>query len=60
MIITPAQFEDEVNKIMNGNSNKGHDLMILMFETLESLGYGAGIQILKGVHNGNRTGMAGE
>ena len=60
MIITPAQFEDEVNKIMNGNSNKGHDLMILMFDTLESLGYGAGIQILKGVHNGNRTGTAGE
>lgn len=59
MIITPARFEDEVNKIMNGNSDKGHDLMVLMFETLESLGYGAGIQILKGVHN-DRTGTAGE
>ena len=47
MIITPARFEDEGNKIMNGNSNKGHDLMALMFDTLESLGYGAGIKLLK-------------
>lgn len=61
MIITPARFEDEVNKVLNDNNrNKGHDLMMLMFETLDSLGYGAGIQILKGVHNGNRTGTAGE
>lgn len=60
MIITPARFEDEVNKIMNGNNNKGHDLMVLMFDTLESLGYGAGIRMLKEVHNGNRTGTAGE
>ena len=60
MIITPARFEDEVNKIMNGTSNKGHDLMVLMFDTLESLGYGAGIRMLKEVHNGNRTGTAGE
>ena len=60
MIITPARFEDEVNKIMNGNSNKGHDLMVLMFDTLESLGYGAGIRMLKEVHNGNRTGTVGE
>lgn len=61
MIITPAIFEDEMKAILSGDSkNKGHDLMVLMFDTLESLGYGAGIQILKGVHNGNRTGTAGE
>lgn len=48
MIITPARFEDEVNKVLNDNNrNKGHDLMVLMFDTLESLGYGADIKLLK-------------
>lgn len=60
MIITPARFEDGIKAILTGSSkNKGHDMMILMFDTLESLGYGAGIKAITEVHN-DRTGKPGE
>ncbi len=55
MIITPARFEDGINKILSDNrSSKEHDLMMLMFDTLESMGYGAGINIIKGARLNDR------
>ena len=60
MIITPAKFEDEMKAILSGDSkNKGQDMMLLMFDTLKSLGYGAGIKAITEVHN-DGTGKPGK
>lgn len=54
MIITPARFEDRVKEILTGTDNdKGYKLMMLTLDTLESMGYGAGIDIIKGVNRSN-------
>lgn len=49
MIISPARFEDEVNKIYGKSAESGHysmvdrDIFELMLNTLDSMGYGAGV-----------------
>lgn len=50
MIITPARFEDEVRSIVGSNETKGDKIIKvfdLMIETLDSLGYGAGLRHIK-------------
>jgi uncharacterized protein (DUF169 family) len=50
MIITPARFEDEMNKIVTSKMPKARqtdDAIELMLNTLESMGYGRGVAIFK-------------
>ena len=50
MIITPANFEDEYNKIMESavlRTNPAKDVFNLMCDTLEFLGYGATIRRIR-------------
>lgn len=54
MIITPANFEDEYNKIMESavlRTNPAKDVFNLMCDTLEYLGYGATIRRIRDDHN---------
>lgn len=45
MIITPASFEDEVEKIRDKKAEvRLQNLIELMVSTLDSLGYGAGVE----------------
>ena len=50
MIITPARFEDEMKKItssVEGEPQKILRVVDLMLDTLDSLGYGAGIKLFR-------------
>lgn len=49
MIISPARFEDVANKIISSNDERLEkllDLNDLIIDTLDSLGYGAGIKVI--------------
>ena len=50
MMISPARFEDEVNKIISSETDDRWTKLLklddLTYETLDSLGYGAGVKIL--------------
>lgn len=54
MIITPARFEDAINREYNKPTTDSHYMMVnrnafeIMCKTLDSMGYGAGVnKILK-------------
>lgn len=49
LMITPAKFEDEMQKIkMSGDTELGHQAADdLMCQVLEENGYGAGVKIFK-------------
>ena len=54
MIITPARFEDEMYKIITSNETKSQKALksiVLMLETLESLGYEKGTALFIGQGN---------
>ena len=58
MIITPANFEDEYNKIMESavlRTNPAKDVFNLMCDTLEYLGYGATIRRIRDDDNQKST-----
>lgn len=53
MIITPARFEDVVTKAYSKPESDSHYLMVnrtafeLMLDTLDSMGYGAGVHRIR-------------
>ena len=50
MIITPARFEDEMQKIVKSDktiARQADEAIDLMLNTLESMGYGRGVAIFK-------------
>lgn len=58
MIISPARFEDAVNKIISSENDDRWTKLLklddLTYETLDSLGYGAGVKALNDwVNNDN-------
>lgn len=53
MIITPARFEDAINREYNKPEEASHYTMVnrttfeLMLDTLDSMGYGAGVHRIR-------------
>ncbi len=64
MNITPARFEDEMQKIISSAEDEPQKILRvvdLMLETLDSLGYGAGIKKFRSEGKDNdRTGNLSE